>query len=218
MSLTLAPVDDADWATIAQLERDSFRTNGGMSLLFATSETIPPDELEKSVKERIESRVDSPWAHHMKVVDGATGQLIAYGYWNINLKARTEAEMDKMLTTPPPPPTAVVAAWNDFFAWFREVRGETLGPQPAAFLNVLTTHPDHFRRGAGTMLVKYGCDIADENGIRAYLEASDKGRPLYERFGFKKLMTRNWDVTKYGGEGVENCTVMERPAKDKPSS
>jgi len=34
------------------------------------------------------------------------------------------------------------------------------------------------------MLVKWGCDLADENGVGAYVDASKAGAPLYEKFGF----------------------------------
>ena len=34
------------------------------------------------------------------------------------------------------------------------------------------------------MLVKWGCDLADQNGVVAYVDASKDGAPLYEKFGF----------------------------------
>ena len=46
------------------------------------------------------------------------------------------------------------------------------------------THPEYQRRGAGSMLLKWGCDLADENGVSLYVDASKAGAPLYQRFGF----------------------------------
>ncbi|KDN64636.1 putative acetyltransferase [Colletotrichum sublineola] len=51
-------------------------------------------------------------------------------------------------------------------------------------LDTLVTHPDYQRRGAGSMLLKWGCELADENGVGAYVDASKAGKGLYERFGF----------------------------------
>ena len=34
------------------------------------------------------------------------------------------------------------------------------------------------------MLVRWGCDLADKNGVQAYVDASKDGAPLYARFGF----------------------------------
>lgn len=51
-------------------------------------------------------------------------------------------------------------------------------------LDMLGTHPDYRKRGAGSMLVKWGCDLADREGVGAYVDASKAGAPLYEKFGF----------------------------------
>lgn len=51
-------------------------------------------------------------------------------------------------------------------------------------LDTLVVHPDYQRRGAGSMLVQWGCDLADEEGVALYVDASRAGAPLYERFGF----------------------------------
>lgn len=49
---------------------------------------------------------------------------------------------------------------------------------------MLDTHPDYRRRGAGSALVKWGCDLADEDVVGAYVDATKSGAPLYARFGF----------------------------------
>lgn len=49
---------------------------------------------------------------------------------------------------------------------------------------MLGTHPDYRGRGAGSSLVRWGCDLADENGVGAYVDATRSGAPLYARFGF----------------------------------
>jgi GNAT superfamily N-acetyltransferase len=51
-------------------------------------------------------------------------------------------------------------------------------------LDMLGTHPDYRKRGAGSMLVQWGCDLADREGVAAYVDASKAGAPLYEKFGF----------------------------------
>jgi hypothetical protein len=34
------------------------------------------------------------------------------------------------------------------------------------------------------MLVKWGCDLADVDGVGAYVDASKAGAPLYQKLGF----------------------------------
>lgn len=55
---------------------------------------------------------------------------------------------------------------------------------PLLDLDTLVTHPDYQWRGAGSMLLEWGCSVADENGVGAYVDASKAGAPLYQRFGF----------------------------------
>lgn len=68
---------------------------------------------------------------------------------------------------------------------------------------MLSTHPEHERRGAGSMLVKWGTDFADNLGMKAFVQGSRRGKPLYERYGF---------VDK---EGWITVPVTERH-KDRP--
>jgi GNAT superfamily N-acetyltransferase len=65
----------------------------------------------------------------------------------------------------------------------------------------MTVHPKHQYRGAGTMMMKWGTDLADEIGavvcltestrsslltniMKSVVEATDAGRWLYEKSGF----------------------------------
>ena len=50
------------------------------------------------------------------------------------------------------------------------------------------THPDYRRLGIATKTLKLLVVDAKEKGIKAIsLEATDMGRPLYEKFGFVKM-------------------------------
>jgi GNAT superfamily N-acetyltransferase len=50
---------------------------------------------------------------------------------------------------------------------------------------MLVTHPGYRRWGAGSMLIQWGCDRADEEGVPAYVEAHQAAAPLYQKFGFR---------------------------------
>ena len=66
---------------------------------------------------------------------------------------------------------------------------------------MLGTHPDYRGRGAGSVLIKYGCDLADKNGVGAYVDASKAGAPLYAKFGF---------VDESGPDGGEVAAMARR--------
>lgn len=76
------------------------------------------------------------------------------------------------------------------------------------------THPDHHRRGAGSMLISWGTARADEMGLDAYLEASEMGQPLYERHGFKTVKLLQFDLLRFGGEGnFRHMCMLRHPKK-----
>ena len=54
-------------------------------------------------------------------------------------------------------------------------------------LDLLQTDPKYQGRGAGSMLIQWGLDIADARHIPAYLESSPVAHGLYQKFGFKDV-------------------------------
>ena len=62
-----------------------------------------------------------------------------------------------------------------------------------------TTLPAHRRRGAGSLMLKWGIDKADELNYDAYMEATPYGRQLYTKFGF--IYTDTYEIGKESGRG-----------------
>lgn len=60
------------------------------------------------------------------------------------------------------------------------------------------------------MLLKWGAQEADKDGLRTYIEASEMGLPLYERYGYRTVKAKTFDLTKYGHEGTDTNTIMIR--------
>lgn len=54
-------------------------------------------------------------------------------------------------------------------------------------LHILCTLPGYQGKGIGSMLVKWGCDQADRDGVEAYLVAALPAISLYKRFGFESV-------------------------------
>jgi len=65
-------------------------------------------------------------------------------------------------------------------------------------LNILVTHPDSHRRGAGTKLMSWGCEQADKLGVAMCLESTPAGLTLYKRFGFEDRYTIKADMRQFG--------------------
>ncbi|KAH8684772.1 acyl-CoA N-acyltransferase [Tricladium varicosporioides] len=61
--------------------------------------------------------------------------------------------------------------------------GRVMSGRPHIFLEILATLPDYQGKGLGKQLLKWGTDRADRGGMECYLDASEKGKGLYERHG-----------------------------------
>ncbi|KAK4078271.1 uncharacterized protein Triagg1_3287 [Trichoderma aggressivum f. europaeum] len=83
-------------------------------------------------------------------------------------------------------------------------------PRPWPDLKLLHTDPDHQKRGAGGQCLKWGTAEADRLGLVSYLEASEEGRPLYEKYGFKEVDRVVVDLTKWGGTEPATAYLMLR--------
>lgn len=69
-------------------------------------------------------------------------------------------------------------------------------------LHICFTLAEYRRRGAGSMMLQWGCDVADALGIAGWIEASAEGNFLYKCHGF-------YEHSKIEGGGIN----MTRDAK-----
>ena len=63
-------------------------------------------------------------------------------------------------------------------------------------MNILFTHPEHRRRGVGSLIMNWGLERADKLGLESFIEATAAGKPCYERFGFEVIDTNQLHVEK----------------------
>lgn len=61
-------------------------------------------------------------------------------------------------------------------------------------LSLLCTSPKYFKRGAAKALLLPMLAIADAEGLRTYLEATEGGKPVYEKLGFRQVDTLRFDT------------------------
>ncbi|KAF2749343.1 acyl-CoA N-acyltransferase [Sporormia fimetaria CBS 119925] len=205
MPLELHPMTDDDIPHFQRIMRAAFRF-GIVAALFPKAPT--PEESQKDVERLTKENQEDPTVHFLKVIDTEkNNEIIACAKWHIYEKELSEEDVEKRNKKIPDDASL---AYRDFFGFLNESRKKWMGTKPFCFLNILVTHPDHHRRGAGAMLVKWGTDRADKAHLPAFLEASEEGKPLYAKMGFKEMEYREFDLTKYGREGTERNTIMIR--------
>ncbi|KAF9776760.1 hypothetical protein IL306_005024 [Fusarium sp. DS 682] len=112
-----------------------------------------------------------------------------------------------------PPPAEAWPANGDlaveFFGAMARGHRKFMGDRPHYYLEVICTNETWQGKGAGSLLLRWGVERADGDGLPCFLEATPKGKPLYEKLGFK---VKAEDEFKWSfGTFVE--TYMERDAK-----
>ncbi|KAJ6024371.1 acyl-CoA N-acyltransferase [Penicillium herquei] len=76
-------------------------------------------------------------------------------------------------------------AWADYHKRLWNLRKQVL-EKPYWCLALLVTHPQYQGRGAGSLLIRYGLNKADETQTEVYLESSPMAISLYKKFGFQE--------------------------------
>ena len=51
-------------------------------------------------------------------------------------------------------------------------------------LEFIQTVKEYKGRGAASLMMRYGCDMADNDGLEIYVDASMEGYPVYLKYGF----------------------------------
>ncbi|KAG7045317.1 Acyl-CoA N-acyltransferases (Nat) [Colletotrichum scovillei] len=125
-----------------------------------------------------------PYSIFLKCIDTNTGQIVAAAKWNVYKDGPV-----------PPLPELGGDYWkNDEEKRFAQaIFRSFLAPRQRAIeesgarlvaLDMLMCDPEFQCQGAGRLLVRAGLAIADEMGVDAVVEGSDRGRRLYASEGF----------------------------------
>lgn len=88
----------------------------------------------------------------------------------------------------------------------------------ASVLKLLATSPSYQRRGAASLMLAWGTELADRQGLVCWTVASSEGLSLYQKFGFKvhdSVMTPMLSGVTY----TSTCIMRERidSAEEKDS-
>jgi GNAT superfamily N-acetyltransferase len=213
MPLKLLPLTESDlydWNVVANA---AFEPDAHTPILFPRpSGDSGRGPSEADIRQQAkDSRplLDDPDTYLVKVIDtdlqgpeGSEGKLIAAAHWQVFPRELTPEELDKKLeihvlagASPEP--------WLELQSHYMESRRQIMGTRPHVVLQMLVTDPEHHKRGAGGMLVKWGCEeLADKKGLEILVGASTLGKILYERSGFVEVGKFDFEFRKWGGDDI----------------
>ena len=172
-------------------------------------------DIETLISTSRETLQNDPNTDFVKVTETETDTIIACAQWT-RIPARTPEELAKPYKMPSWSPGANASVKEFFFAKFFRARDEVMGGKPFWLLSIMATRPEYQGRGAGSMLMKSFLEKVDEDGWECYVEASPRGRGLYEKFGFRVVRALDIELSPWGKQGEwRNNVAMVREAKGK---
>ncbi|KAI4144741.1 MAG: hypothetical protein LQ340_006546 [Diploschistes diacapsis] len=209
MALSLSLCTDEDMPRFFAITSDGFGTEHEYFNVVFPKHTSPSGRAVGACR-FLGFKHNDPSTTLLKVTDTATGEMIGAAKWNIYDGIIPPEEG---LGTTEFWETEEQAQYADaLFNLYLEGRrkairgsnGHVVFPFEALFsppklhevvylvnvhysaLDILSVDPKHQYRGAGRMLVEWGCNIADSMDVesQAVVEASVQGRHLYETCGF----------------------------------
>ena len=222
MSIIVRPVSDTELHRACIIEVAAYADSNLSSILFPGP--FPPDSQQQRVDQMIQMRKDDPTIVFLQAIDIASGRMIAAAKWNLyKTPEDTEIPIRKLEFGPGTNQEACMA----FFGGMKEKKKEILGNRPhlcmlqvrrycmeianrGLDLHMLHTDPEYQRRGAGSALMEWGKQKADELGLPIYLESSAKGYPFYKKHGFEDVETFVVDFSPYGGPVHEQPLMMRK--------
>ncbi|KAL6713246.1 hypothetical protein ACLMJK_009367 [Lecanora helva] len=155
----------------------------------------------------------------LKVIDTETSEIVSFGKWNVYTHERPRSEWDQHMDVNWTDDPVLKSGAETYLEKIHGMRHKYASGQPHLLLNIMITDPPHQRRGAASMIVKWGCEKADELGLPAYLEATAAGLPIYLKEGFEKLDEVIIDCDAWpgglgpGGTGKHRYAMLYRPAR-----
>ncbi|CAK38398.1 hypothetical protein CBS115989_10111 [Aspergillus niger] len=76
---------------------------------------------------------------------------------------------------------------------------DVVGGEEVLTLEYLTTHPDYWRQGVGSMLVQSGVRVADQYGMKTYVMSEPAGLKVYLNHGFTVVDEITVEYAQFGG-------------------
>ncbi|KAB8339212.1 hypothetical protein FH972_022146 [Carpinus fangiana] len=205
MTLKLVDMTEADTAEFVNVFSSAFAGGPVNRAMLPLGNT--PEYLDFLVQRELKTfHKRNHW--RLAVVDSDTSEFIGVALWSL--------EDEVALNTTPEPrnlyPKGNAEAKTAFTGMIRTARHAVMGKERTYWhLNILATRPGHERKGAGRMLLKWGTDKADKDGLDTFLDATPVGRTLYEKFGFSVVREQDLDLSPYGVPEVYHSASMVRP-------
>ena len=185
MALKLDECSDADFPRLADIMFDAFGSNEPyVDALFPGSFT--PAGRAIAAKRLLQAKYGDPQSKWLKITDTSRGTIMGFAKYII------------FITVPPRNPELDGDYWDNdeakeyarhLFSEFISCRYEVVraSKETVIELDTLAVDPLHQYKGAGSMLVKWGIDLADEMGVEVTIIIVYDNHPVRADIGSRLL-------------------------------
>ncbi|OAX83303.1 hypothetical protein ACJ72_02336 [Emergomyces africanus] len=177
MPLTLSYAKEGDVDEIANIHLASFGKNMMLRAQFPTPALVAGLRISLMDKAREEIH-DAQWA---VLVVRDQEAIISFAKWKrpvINTDSYSEAPWQW-------PKGTRMDILNEWTRRVEDVSNKVIGTTPCYCLSFIGTHPEHERRGAASMLIRWGLEHSAKEGVPIQLESTMVAWPLYKKLGFE---------------------------------
>ncbi|MCJ1386832.1 hypothetical protein MMC17_009960 [Xylographa soralifera] len=221
MSLSLEFCEDSDIPRVFAIISDAFgEDHPHISVLFPNHKTITGRA--QGAERLLQMKKNDPHARCLKVTDTATSEIIGQATWLIYNDHAEELELSGDYWQNEEDRQYAAELYRGYLAPRRNII--RLAKGPVVCLDILTVDPKRQFGGAGSKLVKWGVEQADQIGaevdiidtvlLKMVVEASVFGRHLYEQNGFRVLEHCKVEVSEqWANKPKVRFFFMHRPFK-----
>lgn len=213
MPLQLCPLEVADFedlishSTLHELNDDLVGLPTPICYPVSTREEALSRSTLHFTKQRARF-ISDPTVRYMKVVDNDKS-IISIARWHFypsgyDLTTQLHWELHPLS---PAPRQFNIPLHNHILSVRDSARSSWIpSNKPCWILMHMVTRTSQRGRGAAGILIRWGMEQAEKEGVPAYLEAGVLGKPIYERLGFKQVGDLlEVDMREYG---IETSIVM----------
>ncbi|KAK5083715.1 hypothetical protein LTR05_006219 [Lithohypha guttulata] len=194
MPLKVLPCTTLDYPRSVEVERRAWAQGPFTKILFPGP--FPEDMAELRAQEIAKQVEEDPTTRWLKVVDTDLfdpDKGIAFAKWHVYADQPANTGRSRSFGE-----GCNIEACEFVFGGVSKSRDSIIGGKNFVYLAILATDPDHQRRGAAGLLVKWGVEEAKRYNLPLYVESSEAGHELYKKYGFKDFELYEIDMSKWG--------------------